>query len=496
MARLTASLGTLLVALLLAPPLLAQTLYRHQIEALPSQPQQQALAELLASNSPSVTDTQLALRLPTSRAQISQPQLFSAQRGSWPFEPLVGSGLFKVIAAYQSQHPRALQIDAGRIDLAQLERAVANPQILRRHKDGYLLSYPLLIGPQAALLIEDTRLYLNSRSGAALINQGQLQLQRSQLQSWSGNTDSKDPALFRPFILAWAGSSTWIEDSSLTRLGYNAHLTRGLSTRRSASQGPGVAPARLLIRHSQLSEMASGAELHDALALIDDSRFNDLQQYAIDLHDSHLSLRLNQIKNVRNQSAIRIAGASSGDVTQNLILASGKAAIEISAQSGELSLRDNLIGNSGSHGIQLQGHSGGRLLLAGNLIANSSGSGIDGENLDSALIVANRISASPEYAISLRSSQAQQGEIGLFDNQLAGSGKSMIRSEGVQQLQLGGNRFQGVAVNQALLAGDLQAVQSLLLETTLKQGCFARLQLTSSALPIIPPPRAIDCKQG
>lgn len=493
MARFTASLGTLLVALLLSPPLLAQTLYRHQIEALPSQPQKQALADLLASNRPSVTTAQLALELPAGRARVSQPLLFSAQSGSWPFEPLVGSGLFKVIAAYQSQHPRALQIDAGSIDLAQLERAVANPQILRRHKDGFLLSYPLLIGPKAALLVQDTSLYLNSRSGAALINQGQLQLLRSQLQSWSGGTPHDEPALFRPFILAWAGSNTWIEDSSLSRLGYNAHLTRGLSTRRSASQGAGVAPARLLIRNSHLREMASGAELHDALALIDDSHFDDLQQYAIDLHDSRLSLRLNRIRQVRNQSAIRIAGASSGDVTQNLILATGKAAIEVSAQSGELSLRDNLIGNSGSHGIQLQGHSGGRLLLAGNLIANSSSSGIDGENLDGALIVANRISASPDYAISLRSNQAQQGEVGLFDNQLANSGKSMIRSEGVRQLQLGGNHFQAVAVNQALLAGDLQAVQSLLLETTLKQGCYARLQLTQHALPIEPQPVAASC---
>lgn len=496
MRRLTASACSLLVGLLLSVPALAQTLYRHQLEALPSQPQQQALAELLADTTASVTAAQLGAAVPSGRARVSLTPMFSAQLGSWPFESLVGSGLFKVIADYQSQHPRALQLDAGSIDLAQLERAVADPRILRRYKDGFLLSYPLLIGAQAALLVEDSHLYLNSRSGAALINLGQLRLQRSHLQSWSGATGPAKPRLFRPFIMAWAGSLTLIEHSSLARLGYNAHLTRGLSSRRSPQQGAGTGPARLLIRASQLREMASGAELHDALVLIDNSSFEDIQQYAIDLHGSRLSLRQNRIRQVRNQSAIRIGGASSGDVTQNLIVASGKSAIAVVAQSGDLSLRDNLIGNSGSSGIRLQerpAQAGGRLLVAGNLITNSHGSGIDAENIGAALIAGNRISASPEYAISLRNSRPQPGQIGLFDNRLASIGKSMIRSQGIANLQLGGNRFEGLAVNQVVLAGDLLPVQSLLLETTVQRGCIAQLQIAATARAITPQPRAARC---
>lgn len=496
MNRLAASLCTVFIGLLLSAPALAQTLYRHQLEALPSQPQQQALAELLADTGASVDAAQLIATLPSGRARVSLAPMFSAQLGSWPFESLVGSGLFKVIADYQSQHPQVLRIDAGSIDLAQLERAVANPKVLTRHKDGFLLSYPLLIGAKAALLIEDSHLYLNSRSGAALINLGQLRLQRSHLQSWSGATEPDQPRLFRPFIMAWAGSLTLIEHSSLTRLGYNAHLTRGLSSRRSPQQGADTGPARLLIRDSQLREMASGAELHDALALIDNSSFDDIQQYAIDLHDSRLSLRQNRIRQVHNQSAIRIGGTSSGDVTHNLIVASGKSAIEVVAQSGDLSLRDNLIGNSGSSGIRLQdrpAQADGRLLLTGNLIANSHGSGIDAQNISAALIIGNRISASPEYAISLRNSGSQPSEIGLFNNRLASIGKSMIRSHGVTRLQLGGNRFEELAVNQVVLAGDLLPVQSLLLETTVKLGCIARLQIAATAQASAPPPRTARC---
>jgi poly(beta-D-mannuronate) C5 epimerase len=486
----------LLAGLLPSAPALTQTLYRHQIEALPSQPQQQARVELLANTTASVAAGQLTAVAPRGQARVSLAPMFSAQLGSWPFESLVNSGLFKTIADYQNEHPRILQLDAGSIDLAQLTRAVANPKILARHKDGYLLSYPLLIGAEAALLVEDSRLYLNSRSGAALINLGQLRLQRSHLQSWSGEIAPAHPPLFRPFVMAWAGSLTLIEHSTLSRLGYNAHLTRGLSSRRSPQQNSRVGPARILIRDSQLREMASGAELHDALVLIDNSSFADIQQYAIDLHNSRLSLRQNRIRQVRNQSAIRISGASSGDVTQNLIIASGKSAIEVLAQSGDLSLLDNLIGNSGSSGIRLQDRppqAGGRLLVAGNLIANSHGSGIDAENIGAALIAGNRINASPEYAISLRSSRPQPGRIGLFDNRLANIGKSMIRSQGIANLQLGGNRFEGLTVNQVVLAGDLLPVQSLLLETTVQLGCIAQLQIATTAQAIAPMPKAPRC---
>ena len=51
--------------------------------------------------------------------------------------------------------------------------------------------------------MEDQRLYLNSRAGAALINRGQLVLRRARLQSWAG--EQSQLAASRSAPSSWPG---------------------------------------------------------------------------------------------------------------------------------------------------------------------------------------------------------------------------------------------------------------------------------------------------
>lgn len=111
---------------------------------------------------------------PAGRASVSLQPMFSSQAGSWPFEPFVNNGLFRAIAGYQAHHPQAVMVRGGSISLAQLHDALNDPKIIKRYKDGYLLSYPLVIASDGGLLLEGTSLYLYSYSGTALINQGWL----------------------------------------------------------------------------------------------------------------------------------------------------------------------------------------------------------------------------------------------------------------------------------------------------------------------------------
>lgn len=487
--------------LLASSSLMAQQgFYHHQLEALSSHPQQEHIAALLAATPQGLDPTLFSTELPVGRASVGLTNLFSAQAGSWPFEPFAGSGLFRVIADYQAHHPQALLLDNGSLSLVELAQRVNDPRVLQPHKDGYLLSYPLLIGPKGALRIENARLYLNSRGGAALINRGQLILRQAHLQSWSGEQAQLSAQSFRPFVMAWAGSTTLIEDSELSRLGYNAHLARGLTSMRSQQQAAGTPAARVLIRASQFSQMSSGAELHDAQALIEDSRFSDLQQYGLDLSASLVSVRSNQIRGVRNHSAIRLRNGSSGSISHNLLSDIGKSAIEAQLQQGALALQNNLIGATGASAIALQGDPQQPvqgLLLAGNLIANSAGSGIEGQHISRALIIDNRISGTPEYAIRIINQPAQaNSEISLLDNRLSAIGKSMINLQGFGNLLLGNNSYQGMAGLQRVFDGDLLAVQSLLLETTLKYGCVAHLQVLPGSEELPAPHQAPRCGQS
>ncbi|MCS5516615.1 hypothetical protein NWF32_21630 [Pseudomonas qingdaonensis] len=126
--------------------------------------------------------------------------MFSAQGGSWPFEPFVNNGLFRAVAGYQAHHPQAVLIQGGSITLAQLADTLNNPQVLKRYKDGYLLSYPLMIAADGGLVLEGTSLYLYSYSGTALINQGWLGLNQSRLKAW--------PAT-RPATPSAPGARSW-----------------------------------------------------------------------------------------------------------------------------------------------------------------------------------------------------------------------------------------------------------------------------------------------
>lgn len=457
------------------------------INRLSGADQQVALEQLVAGLPNGPTAEQLSDQVPSARARVSKRTMFSSQAGSWPFEPFVHNGLFRVIAGYQASHPQALQISGGQIDLVQLHRAVGDPEILRPHKDGYLLSYPLLIATDAALLVENTTLYLNANSGSALINQGQLVLRHAMVQGWRGTQTDGAPVEraqpgFRPFIVSWAGSFTLVDNSTLSRLGYNAYLARGLGVARSAAQGARIPPARLWVRDSLFDELSTAVDASDALLRVDNSRFERLQQYALDIADSQLRLQGNRIDQVRNNSGIRIRGRSSGRVEDNVISVTGKAGIEVLEQRGDLLLAGNLLGTSAGNAIQLR-ESGaeGSLLLLRNHILNSGYSGIDALNVKRAHVAGNRIGGTPEYAISFRHPAAGGERLVLTGNDLGHTGKALIRVEGQDSLILGDNRFHLTPPHQKVLAGDLLPLQGPLLDALREPGCFIEVRPNRSS---------------
>ncbi|MEB5931501.1 right-handed parallel beta-helix repeat-containing protein [Pseudomonas mosselii] len=466
---------TCLAALLLATTARAAPV----MDTLPQAQHQQQLEQLRHKARQAVTFEQAHRPPPAGRASVSLQPMFSSQAGSWPFEPFVNNGLFRAIAGYQAHHPQAVVLRGGSITLAQLHDALHDPRVLKRYKDGYLLSYPLMIGADAGLRLEGTRLYLYSFSGTALINQGWLGLNQSTLESVAGDKPGNTDRAWRPFVVAWAGSHTEVIGSTLKRLGYHANLSRGLSTALSTQQAASTRPATLLVEASHFSELSSAVELQHSQATIIDSRFEGSQQYAIDTRDSQLNLRGNQLRGVDNNSGVRLRGQTRALIENNLILGAAKAAIEISDQHGPVLLAGNRIGDSRGHGIQLRNlapTAEAPLLIDDNLLASSQGSAVDASEVTGLMLVGNRIGNTPEYAISLRNATPQPGPLVISGNRLGQVGKAVVRVEGVREVELGGNRFNGKALLQNLLAGDLLALQGPVLEAMLVQEQMVRVR--------------------
>lgn len=419
--------------------------------------------------------------VPQGSARVELQLMFSAQSGSWPFEPFVNNGLFRAIAGYQPSHPQAVVISGGAISLEQLHQRMGDARVIKPYKDGYLLSYPLMIAADGGLLVHDSKLYLYTPSGTALINQGALSLRNASVESVSDGDSADTDRPFRPFIIAWAGSRTEVSESQLRRLGYNAHLSRGLSTARSAAQ-TSQAPAQVLIRDSRF-EALSSVELQYAMAVVERSQFSHLQQYGLDLQDSRLHLADNRIEQVRNQSGIRVRGSSSGLIERNSILQTAKAGIEISDQNGDLALTGNQIGASRGNGVLVRNAgigAGSAVVLTNNLIGNNAASGVYADNLQRGYLIDNRIQSSPNYAISTLNPRDQRSELVIIGNTLSHIGNALIRTEGLQSLVLGNNDYQLGPITQSVLAGDLLPLQSLLLDATHKRGCLIQLKPASA----------------
>lgn len=394
--------------------------------------------------------------------RVSVQPLYSSQRGSWPFESFVHAGLFKVIGGFQTSHPKMLQVD-GVLSFTQLRQQLGSHEALRPHKDGFLLAYPLMIAPGGSLTLDGVNLYLHAHAGAAIINQGRLQILNSQIESWSGDNTQKS---YRPFIMTWAGSQTRIVDSQLLRLGYNAHLARGLSAARSSQQAASVPAARLYISGSQLEGLSS-VQLQDVDLRLENTRISQMQLYGLDAENSRLSVLDSRISGVRNHSGIRLRGTGQALLRNNQLSQTGKAGLELSGFAGQLLAEGNQLEKNGTHALQVRELRGtARALLRGNRLAEATQNLVDAQG-DGLLVFAGNRFERAGHAISLSG-----GQVLVLDNHFATVDQSALRTDAATQVLIGGNGFDAQVLLHRLFQGSLLPVQSEIVETTLTRGCY------------------------
>jgi hypothetical protein len=120
-------------------------------------------------------------------------------------------------------------------------------------------------------------------------------------------------------------------------------------------------------------------------------------------------------------------------------------------------LAGNRIGDSRGNGIQLRNLAPtpeAPLLIDDNLLASSQGSAVDASEVAALALVGNRIGNTPEYAVSLRNATPLPGPLLLSGNRLGQVGKAVVRVEGLREVELANNTFDGKALLQNLLANS------------------------------------------
>lgn len=413
------------------------------------------------------------------RASVSLKTLYSAEAGSWMFESLVHNGLFTIASNYQPSHPQAVLIENGAIDLRQLTAKLHNRRILEptysssdepTTKAGFRLHYPLIIGSNATLFIEDNDLEMDSQTGTAIINLGRIVVRNSRLKTVK--EDAKGGKHFRPFILSWNGSETAIIGSELRQLGYNKYLSQGLTVANHKDLNHNDR-GRLLVSGSSMTGLESGPVANNAELLIENNTIENTQRYGIDVAGGVLTAMGNTITSTRYNNGIRATNMSSTYLTGNRISQTHRSGILVTGSVNHAMITGNHVESTGSDGLaardikQVGKHP---VFIHANVLTRNAKSGIRVSGAPSVRITDNRSIANDEYAINIDDSRLGDSKapleiapIVIAGNRLFGNRAASIKTIQAGKLLLANNQFRMTPLFQSVFVGDLASMQAILL---------------------------------
>jgi mannuronan 5-epimerase len=176
----------------------------------------------------------LAAKIDRSRtgAVIIGPLL--SEPGFSALTSAIGQGL-RELALRQTSDLRAIVVEGGYVDLAQFPRSLPKEVFEQTEPGVYVARLPILIRHGATLHIgsDVKQLRLSQERGALLASEGTLFVIETEVVGWSERKAApaafRDKTEFRPFIVGWGGSKTYISASRIANLGYASTKAFGLS---------------------------------------------------------------------------------------------------------------------------------------------------------------------------------------------------------------------------------------------------------------------------
>lgn len=138
-------------------------------------------------------------------------------------------------ARRQRTNPQAIFIENGYLRPRDLARRLSRDQFAEVEPGVYLARLPIVIRHGATLHIDkETKDFrLSEDRGSFLVNDGKLFITDSRVTGWREST--KGPASFRtgnqfrPFLVSWGGTETYISGSVVASLGYAKSKSYGVS---------------------------------------------------------------------------------------------------------------------------------------------------------------------------------------------------------------------------------------------------------------------------
>jgi len=301
----------------------------------------------------------------------------------------VGQGL-RELALRQKGGLRTIVVEGGYVELSQFTRSLPKEFFEESGESSYIARLPILIRHGAVLQIGPgaRQLRLSQERGSMLANEGTLFVIGSEIIGWNETQRAparfRDKHEFRPFIVGWGGSRTYIAESRIAHLGYASTKSFGLSLSQYGEltiQRKAWPRPTGWVLNSQIEDLWYGFYSWEADdVVLRGNRFHDNIKYGIDPHDRsrRLIIAENDVSGTREKHGIIISrevndswivGNRSHDnklsgivldrqcsntvIAHNLTFRNGSDGIVISESSHNI-LWSNLSTGNRHHGIRLR----------------------------------------------------------------------------------------------------------------------------------------------
>ncbi len=278
--------------------------------------------------------------------------------------------------------PQAIFVDDGYLNLKDLLGKVPKQYLSETSPGVFLAKLPIVVGRKGILEIDKKtqELRLSQQAGSFLINDGQLFVRDTKITGW--NEKANGPALFqspkefRPFLLAWGGTETYVANSKMASFGYANSKSYGVSI---SQYTPNMAkvlkrpePTGWIV-DSEFSDMWYGFYCYETTGFVlKGNTYKDNIVYGIDPHDrSHgLIIADNTVYGTKKKHGIIISReVNDSFIFNNRSYDNKLSGLVIDRNSVNNLIADNEIYRNHTDGITLY-ESADNLLWGNKVIAN------------------------------------------------------------------------------------------------------------------------------
>ncbi|WP_371923850.1 mannuronan 5-epimerase AlgG [Pseudomonas sp. ANT_H4] len=278
--------------------------------------------------------------------------------------------------------PQAIFIDDGYMNLKDLLKKVPKQYLSETSPGVFLARLPIVVGNKGILEIDKQtqELRLSQEAGSFLVNDGKLFVRDTKITGWreksNGPATFQSSKEFRPFLLAWGGTETYIVNSKMASFGYANSKSYGVSI---SQYTPNMAkvlkrkePTGWIIG-SEFSDMWYGFYCYETEGfVIKGNTYKDNLVYGIDPHDrSHgLIITDNTVYGTKKKHGIIISReVNDSFIFNNRSYDNKLSGLVIDRNSVNNVIADNEIYQNHTDGITLY-ESGDNLLWGNKVISN------------------------------------------------------------------------------------------------------------------------------